>query len=68
MKTQTPPEPNPTFEERAFFGDSGPWANGWQPAWDSAKSRSNGRAEPQGNPQDPMLEAGSQHASGTPAK
>ncbi len=49
MKPKSPDEHKPMIEYYPLFGNHGPWANGWHPAWDSANDESKSGSDVQMN-------------------
>lgn len=66
MKPQSPSEHKLMVEDDPIFGNHGPWANGWHPAWDSARDKSNSGRDVQVNTPDDSSATKSPRTSSTP--
>ncbi len=66
MKPKSPSEHKPMAEDYPEFGDQGPWANGWHPAWDSARDESKSGSDVQMDTPDDSSAAKPPRSSSTP--
>lgn len=66
MKPKSPSEHKQKAEDYPMFGNHGPWANGWHPAWDSASDGSKSGSDVQMNTPDDSSATKSSRSSSTP--